>query len=194
MGQPETVRASCMGRACVMTASPTDDHASAEHRIRELTKELSRVRGELAEGREQQAATAEILRLISSSPMDMQRALDTVAERAARLCQAFDSAIFRRDDDRLLLVGHHGPTPIQHTLPVIRGTANGRAVLEGRTIQVADLPAEVDEFPAGSVLARAVGVHTHLSVPLMTEGVAIGTINLRRTEVQLFTEQQVALL
>src|SRR5262245_18447685 len=57
----------------VMTASPTDDLASAERRIQDLTKELSQARGELAEGREQQAATAEILRVISSSPMDLQR-------------------------------------------------------------------------------------------------------------------------
>src|SRR5262245_13392179 len=72
--------ASCMGRACVMTASPTDYHASAERRIQELTKELSHARGELSqargellEAREQQAATAGILSAISNSPSDLHR-------------------------------------------------------------------------------------------------------------------------
>ena len=72
-----------------MTASPTDDLASAERMIQELTKELAQARGELAEAREQQAATAEILRVISSSPTDSQRVFQEIAANAARLlrCQ-----------------------------------------------------------------------------------------------------------
>ena len=152
-----------------------------------------RLFNETKEALEQQTATAEILGVISSSPTDVQPVFDAVAESAARLCRAFDSAIFRRDGDRLLLVAHHGPIPVARTLPLI-GTVNGRAVLDGRTVHILDLHDEADEFPVGSALTREEGVHTHLSVPLMREGVAIGTINLRRTERQLFSDRQVALL
>jgi hypothetical protein len=73
-------------------------------------------------------------------------------------------------------------------------TRLGRAVLDARTVHVANLQAEAEEFPVGSELARQVGSRTSLAVPLMTEAVAIGAIYLRRAEVQLFTERQVALL
>src|SRR5262245_45828244 len=98
-----------------MTASPTDDLASAERRIQELTNELSQARGEvsqargdLAKAREQQAATADILRVISSSPTDLQRVFADIATSAARLCDAYDATILQVDGDLLRLVAHHG--------------------------------------------------------------------------------------
>ena len=101
-----------------MTASPTDDLASAERRIQELTKELSQARGELShangelvEARDQQAATAEILRVISSSPTDLQPVFAEIATSAARLCDAYDALIRQVDGGVLRLVGHHGPDP-----------------------------------------------------------------------------------
>ena len=90
---------------------------------------------------------------------------------------------------------HHGPIPLPgHVVPAIRGTVNGRAVLDRQTVQVADLQAEVEEFPEGSMFARDLGHRTLLSVPLLREGVAIGAIGIRRTEVQPFTDKQIALL
>src|SRR5262249_46508549 len=115
-----------------------------------------RLFNETKEALERQTATAEILRVISSSPTDVQPVFETIAESAARLCQAFDSAIFRLDGARLLLVAHYGPIPIAPTLP-LAGTVNGRAVLDRRTVHVVDLQAEADEFPVGSALTRGEG-------------------------------------
>src|SRR5262249_4696817 len=160
-----------------------------------LFTELQEKNGALTTALEQQTATSEILRVISQSPTDVQPVFDTIAQNAARLCEAFDAAIFERDHDRLRLVAHHGPIPIQPVLPLIRGTSNGRATLDRRTVHTADMQRETDEFPEGSENARLMGHRTILSVPLLEkEGVAIGTINVRRTEERLFTESQVALL
>ncbi len=148
----------------------------------------------LAEALEQQAATSEILRVIRSSPTDVQPAFDAVAESAARLCGVPDVTIFRRDEGGLRLVAHHGSIPVQSTLPLVRGTSNGRAVLDGRAVHVEDMQTETDEFPEGSENARRMGHRAILCVPLMREGVAMGTIHLRRTEALLFTVRQVALL
>src|SRR5262249_34924953 len=149
---------------------------------------------DLTEALDQQTATSEILKVISSSPTDVQPVFDAVAESAARLCGVSDVLIFLRHADSLRLVGHHGPIPAHSTLPLIRGTSNGRAVLAARTIHIADIQAEAEEFPEGAENARQVGHRTVLCVPLMRDGVAIGTIQLRRPEVRLFTERQVALL
>jgi GAF domain-containing protein len=157
-----------------------------------------RLFNETKEALEQQTATSEILRVIASSPTDIQPVFDAVAESAARLCEA-DSTIFHREGERLRLVAHHGPiTPAgkigEFTIPAAHGHYNGRCVLEGRIIHVADAQAETDEFPEGSVLAQKMRLRGVLNVPLMREGVAIGTISLRRSEARLFTDRQVALL
>src|SRR5262245_31915493 len=111
----------------VMTASPTDDLASAERRNQELTKELS-------EAREQQAATAEILRVISSSPTDQQRVFADIAASAARLCDAHDATIFQVNGDGLRIVAHSGPIAPGGTLPLTRSIVTGCAVLDRRPI------------------------------------------------------------
>jgi GAF domain-containing protein len=172
--------------------------ASADPAV--LAADYARVVQELAEARQQQAATGEILGIISRAPTDLQPVLDAVAESAARVCEALDASIWRLNGDRLRLVAHHGPIhqgPVgEFTIPLVRGTVNGRAVLDQSTVHVADVQAETKEFPETSqyAYARQLGHRTILSVPLMREGVAIGSIALRRAEVELFTERQVALL
>src|SRR5215470_6042103 len=116
-------------------ASTVSGHQSVE--------QLSR---ELAEARDQQAATAEILRVISSSPMDLQPVFANIAATAARLCDAYDAAILQVDGDVLRLLAHHGPIPSlpagEDTLPLIRGIVTARAVIDQQAMHVADLQAE----------------------------------------------------
>jgi putative methionine-R-sulfoxide reductase with GAF domain len=159
---------------------------------------LEDLRRELAEARRREAATAEILRVISRSPTDIERVLDGVIKNAARLCDPESVGIFRRDGDKLVLIAHDGELGQgragEFSLPLIRGTLSGRAVLEARTIQVADLQSEGREYPEGSEIARKHGHRTELSVPLLRDGVAVGSISLRRSRVQPFTEAQIALM
>src|SRR5262245_11763961 len=155
--------------------------------------ENTRLLNELRESLQQQTATADMLKVLSRSTFDLQAVLKTLVESAGQLCGAYDSAIWRPDGARLLLVAHHGPIPAE-TLPLIRGTVAGRTVLDGRTFHIADLQTEDAEFPESGENSRRWGFCSILCVPLMREGVAIGAIALRRREVQLFTDQQVALL
>jgi len=161
-----------------------------------LFKELEACNQDLTEALEQQTATAEILRVISNSPTDLQPVLDAMAERAARLCAAYDAVILQLDGEVLRRVAHHGPiaAPPALALPATPDTVGGRTVLDRRPIHVADLQVETKEFPVGSAAARQLGFRTVLGVPLLREGAAIGVIYIRRTEVQPFTEVQIALL
>jgi hypothetical protein len=67
------------------------------------------------------------------SPTDVQPVLDAVCRSAARLCEAYDSAIWRPDGNRLLVVAHQGPINVE-SLPLIRGTIAGRTVLDGPSL------------------------------------------------------------
>jgi GAF domain-containing protein len=178
--------------------SPQDENARVadlEKRLAEALKREAEALKRETEAQEQQAATAEILRVISSSPTELQRGLDAVAESATRLCAAYDAVILRRDGDVLQVLAHHGPIASpRRPVAVTRATVSGRAVLDRQPTHVADVQTETREFPEGVRLAQEGSFHTILSVPLLREGVAIGTINLRRTEVQPFTESQIRLL
>src|SRR5262245_2986131 len=166
--------------------------------VDELKRELEAKSRELAEAREQQVATAGILEAISSSPADLQRVCAEIAANAARLCDAYDALIFQVDGDCLRLVAHNGAIPAgrigQYTLSLTRGRLTGRAVLDLRTIHIADLLAETDEYPEGSGRARSLGFRTTLAVPMIRAGEAIGVVLIRRTEVRPFTDRQIELL
>jgi signal transduction histidine kinase len=175
-----------------------ESYANLEQKVEARTRELAEANAGLSEALEQQTATSDILRVISSSPTEIQPVLDALAERAARLCESSDANIWRPDRDRLLLVAHRGPIPVgpigEFFVKLTPGTIAGRSMLEGRTIHIADAKTEAREFPESAEDASRLGFRTILSVPLMREGIAIGAITLRRTEAELFTPRQVVLI
>ena len=161
-----------------------------------LYTELQARNRELTDSLTQQTATAEILRVISSSPADLQPVLDTVVESAARYCGATDAQIWRRDDEGVRLVAHHGPlaSPLGRVLPLARETITALSVLEQRVVHVPDVAAVAAEFPRTWHHARELGFHASVAVPLMREGAAIGALQLRRGEAGPFTDTQIQLL
>src|SRR5262245_23652664 len=162
----------------------------------DLEQQLEKYRHELAEALEQQTATGEVLRIISTSPTELQPVLDVVVKNAARFCGADDVTIFQCDRNELRATAHWGPLPqeIGLRMPRSRGSVGGRAVVDGKAVHVLDLQAETEEFPEGSTFAKRLGHRTTLSVPMLREGMAIGTIQLRRAEVRPFNDKQIALL
>ncbi|HEX2449857.1 MAG TPA: GAF domain-containing protein, partial [Gemmatimonadales bacterium] len=151
---------------------------------------------ELKESLEQQTATSEILGVIASSPTDIQPVLDSVAQNAARLCDASDALIFRVNGDRQQRVASYGSMPVMEETSnsLTRGSPLGRAMLDRETIHVHDLAASESDFPDAKTRGVALGVRTALVAPLLREGISIGAIYVRRTEVRPFTDKQIALL
>ena len=161
--------------------------------LQEKNRALTEAHAQVTESLEQQTATADILRVIASSPTDLQPVMDAVAASAARLCGATDAAVRRVHGDFLETVAVHGPAWIDR-IPVQRDVPSGRAVIDAVPIHVHDVVAAQDEFPGlpAQVLER--GGETLLAVPLLREGVAIGVISIRRHKALPFTEKQIALL
>jgi len=163
-----------------------------------------RLFNETKEALEQQTAISEILRVISSSPTDVQPVLDAVAERAERLCDGGSATVFLRDGDMLRRAATHGPMVWQAsnlTVPISPGSLAGRAVHDGRTVHVHDISEERADYPVTWKLQQEHGRqinlnehHTALAVPLVKDGAPIGSIMVRRTTVRPFTDKQITLV
>jgi signal transduction histidine kinase len=170
--------------------------SSVQKQLDQRTRELAEARKDFAEALEQQTATAEVLRIISTSSTELQPVLEAVVRSAARLCKADDVTIFVLDGQNLRAAAHWGTIPqdIGIPFPCSHGHVSGRTVLERKPVHVIDLQAEAEEFPEGSAFAKRLGHRTTFGVPLLRKGVAVGTIQLRRAEVNPFNDKQIALL
>jgi signal transduction histidine kinase len=155
-----------------------------------LFKELEARNAEITESLEQQTATSDILKVISSSPTNIQPVLNAVAESAARLCAAEDCVIRLLEGDTHSPVAHHGRIGLGNSAVALsRDTVVSRALRERRTVQVQN--ADI-EFP--DAIYKALGVRTILALPLVRNEEPIGAIVLRRVENDAFTEKQINLL
>jgi two-component system, NtrC family, sensor kinase len=161
-----------------------------------LFKELEARNRELTDSLTQQTATAEILRVISSSPTDIQPVLQAIAETAARVCGASDGVAYLTVGMRLRIMAHHGAIGalIGQERDLDRASVSGRAAVDRAPVHISDLQAETSEFPLGSEVARQFGHRTTLAVPLLREGAALGALLIRRLEVRPFADKQVELL
>jgi signal transduction histidine kinase len=160
--------------------------------------ENTRLLSELRESLQQQTATAEVLKTISRTAFDLQRVLETLLENAVRICGARHGIIFRYDGESCRAAAVYNAPPgtleVWERNPIRAGrrTAVGRALLERRTIQIPDVQADPEyHFPDAQKLT---GFRTVLAIPLLREGVPLGTIGLWKTEVAPFTDKQIELL
>jgi signal transduction histidine kinase/CheY-like chemotaxis protein len=177
------------GKPARATRKPTPGRRAVEN---------AALRAELAEAREQQVATAQILSVISASPADVRPVFEVIARNAARLCDEAFGAVVVLDGDRITIGAAHGLEGSEldmfreaYPMRLSPDTVNGHAILERRVVQVDDLAAE-----PGYRLAtgRRIGIRTVLAVPMLRDGAPLGTVTVWRREVRRFSEAQIALL
>jgi signal transduction histidine kinase len=173
-----------------MAGKLQESYADLEKKVEQRTHELS-------ESLEQQTAFGEILRVISNSPSDVQPVLASVAEHAARICQAQDVDMIVLENGKLRIGASFGKLdrpPEGTEIPLDRSTIMGRSIVDMQPVQVTDLQRAGDEYPLGQKLALQYGHHTVLGVPLMREGRVLGAILIRRDQVRPFEQKHIALL
>jgi signal transduction histidine kinase len=154
---------------------------------------------QVTESHEQQTATSEILRIISSSPTDVQPVFDAIAEAAMRLCGAHSSLVTTFDGELLHLVAQADISPegrevVRDVYPrrPSRGSASGRTVLTRAIVQIPDVTAD-PEYDV-QVVPRVRDFRSILAVPMLRDGLPIGTINAHKAQPGSFTDKQIALL
>ena len=172
-----------------MAGKLQESYADLEKKVEQRTHELS-------ESLEQQTAISGILRVISNSPDDVQPVLNSVAEHAARICEAQYTEIFIVDGDALRIVAGFGEVgrPVDEPFPLDRSTIAGRTVVDMEPIHVPDVQHAGNGFALGRAYGQKFGHRTILGVALIREGRALGAITIRRTEVRPFEQKHIALL
>jgi len=161
-------------------------------------RELESSNTELSESLEQQTTTGEILRVIASSPTDLQPVFQTILDNAVRLCEAQNGAVFRFDGEFFRAVVWNNTSPalssfVQNTpIPPGRESALRRVGLEKRPVHIPDMLADPECIVPEPY--REEGIRTNLGVPLLKENELIGAIAIHRREVRPFTENQIKVL
>jgi signal transduction histidine kinase len=184
---------------CVARTRLEQSQATLERRVEARTRELAAANAGLTEALEQQTATAEILKAISGSLLDVQPVFETIARDALRLCGASNSAVATFNGELIHIVAlrnisAEGADALRRAYPAPpgRGSATGRAILGRTIIQISDVRSDPEYALRESAQAGDVG--SVLSVPMLHEGSPIGAITVTRREVGLFSDTQVELL
>ncbi len=159
-----------------------------------------RLFNETKEALEQQTATADILRVISSSPVNLQSVFDTIVSNAVRLCGAAFGGLNRLEGNRITLDAHYGVPADElailqrdvFPLPVSRESATGRAILDRAVIHIRDI--RDDPNVRTPRVQSMQGYRTFLAVPMLRDGIPIGVLALWRREVQPFTDRETAIV
>jgi two-component system NtrC family sensor kinase len=199
-----------MGRRSTASKRPVKrrDHQASEQKPRktatrrastaDLEEQLCRLKRERDEGLEQQAATAEVLKVISRSTFDLQSVLTTMVQSAGKLCQAESVQVYLGDGEFYRLAADSGFSPEyrqyvkEHPFRPGRGTLVARTALGVVPVQIPDVLADPEyTYHEGRSLG---GFRTMLGVPLVREGNCIGVLSLTRSEVHPFTDRQIELL
>src|SRR5262249_3591575 len=164
-----------------------------------LLNELRQRTDDLSESLEQQTATSEVLKVISSSFDDLKPVFDTIGQRAEKLCSAGVSVISMVDGDLIRLVSVHGITDegveaVRRVFPMRRNdeTVTARAIRSATVCHVPDVLSDALYQPKDA--ARVSGYRACLAVPMIRDGQVVGAIFVARKQAGLFAEAQVALL
>jgi signal transduction histidine kinase len=164
-----------------------------------MSDELKRL---FAEVQEQQAATSEVLRLISSSPTAVQPVFDMIVQRAVKLCDGLFSTVFQFDGELIHLVAQHNFSPaaleffrrVYPAHPKRGASLVAWAILERKVIHIADCQNDVTVPEALRQFARDAGFQSAVAAPMLREGQTIGAIAISRSEPKPFSVAQIALL
>jgi two-component system, NtrC family, sensor kinase len=186
------------GRPQSKSDQPTAARPTARGRLAALERELAEERARVAELQEQQAATAEILRVISSSPADLLPVFHAIVENAVRLCGAQFGATYRFDGEQLHLVAHHNLEPeiLQLLLKLYpmrpdRSQVSGRAILTRAVVNLPDLLLDHEYDQAVAVTGRW---RSMIAVPMLRGGEPVGVIVIQRMETGLFPDKLIELM
>src|SRR4051812_39676323 len=174
---------------------------TAKSSIDDLKARLADLKSELKEARQQQTATADLLKTISRSAFDLQAVLDALVRSAGQLCGADSGIIRQRDGELFPLVAAFGLTRQQRDRYSLyrpkpdRTAVFGRAILEKHTVHVTDLLTDPELDPSRRKdYAGAIGIRSGLGVPLMHEGTVVGVFALQRRAAGGFTAKQIELV